>query len=270
MDDSLSLSMRLGGLVASQGIRAWMSTHEYRAIYYDRSVDARYKSEQPRIYVFWHEYILIPLYLRGHCNLAMLLSRHRDADILARVAYHMGFDCVRGSSNRGSAAALLEMSRRGQHMNLAITPDGPRGPRRTMAVGAIYLASKLGMPLVPLGFGVDRPWRVKSWDRHAVPRPFSQIRGVVGPEVKIPAGLDRRQLDGHRQRVERLLNDLTLEAEDWAASGLRREGEVCERRSPQTLLPNDLDSSTSEKPSLVCYPQQLSTAEKTEAKRFSA
>ena len=143
-----SLSVRWGGLLAAQGIRAWMSTLEYRALFYDEAVDAKYGCGKPRIYVFWHEYILVPLYLRGHCDLAMLLSKHRDADVLARVANHMGFDCVRGSTNRGSTTALLEMRRRGQHMHLTMTPDGPRGPRRQLAPGPIYLASRLGLPIV--------------------------------------------------------------------------------------------------------------------------
>ncbi|MCA9231714.1 MAG: lysophospholipid acyltransferase family protein [Planctomycetales bacterium] len=213
-----------------------MSTLQYRALFYDPSVDPKLGCDRPCIYVFWHEYILIPLYLRGNCNLAMLLSRHRDADILTRVAFHMGFDCVRGSTNRGAAAALLEMARLGQRMHLTITPDGPRGPRRKMAVGAVYLASRLGLPIVPLGLGADRPWRVKSWDRHAIPRPFSQVRGIMGPPITIAPDLDRDQLELSRQRVEQFLTDLTIEAEDWAASGARRPGEVSirpESRSAQ-------------------------------------
>ncbi len=236
MGESLPMSVKWGGLLAAQGLRAWMSTLEYRALFYDRALDPHYGCQQPRIYVFWHEYILIPMYLRGHCDLAMLLSRHRDADVLARVANHMGFDCVRGSTNRGSTAALLDMTRRGKHMHLTITPDGPRGPRRKLAQGPIYLASRLGLPIVPLGFGVDRPWRAKSWDQFAVPRPFSQARGVVGPAVTIPSGIDRDQMECCRQSVERLLTDLTVEAEDWAASGARRQGEVCERRRPRIPL----------------------------------
>lgn len=226
MDNSLPLSLRWTGLLAAKGIRAWMSTLEYRALFYDHSVDAVFGCDQPRIYVFWHEYILVPLYLRGHCDLAMLLSRHRDADVLARVAHHMGFDCVRGSTNRGSAAALLDMTRRGKHMHLTITPDGPRGPRRQLAIGPVYLASRTGLPIVPLGFGADRPWRAKSWDHFAVPRPFSQVRGIIGPPIHIPDGLGRNQLELRRQGVERLMTDLTLEAEEWAASGNRRRGEV--------------------------------------------
>ena len=68
-----------------------MSTLDYRGVFYDRSVDPALGIGGQRIYIFWHENILIPLYLRGHCNLAMLLSQHADAEILARVAYHMGF-----------------------------------------------------------------------------------------------------------------------------------------------------------------------------------
>jgi len=256
MLESVPLKLRWGGLLAAQGIRAWMSTHEYRALFYDPAVDPKNGCEQPRIYVFWHEYILIPLYLRGHCNLAMLLSRHRDADILTRVAYHMGFDCVRGSTNRGAAAALLEMSRLGQNMHLTITPDGPRGPRRKLAVGAVFLASKLGLPLVPLGLGVDRPWRTKSWDKHAVPRPFSQVRGIMGPALTIPPDLDRQQLEESRCRVERLVTDLTLEAEDWAASGTRRQGEVCMRPTGRILRPRHSLALSAGDAAVVPFPSQ--------------
>jgi lysophospholipid acyltransferase (LPLAT)-like uncharacterized protein len=234
MKNSLPLSLRWLGFLSAQGIRTWMSTLEYRALFFDRSVDTACGSDEPRIYVFWHEYILTPLYLRGHCNMAMLLSKHRDADILARVAYHMGFDCVRGSSNRGATAALLDMARRGEHMHLTITPDGPRGPRRSLAIGPVYLASRLGLPIVPLGFGMDRPWRMKSWDRFAVPRPFSRVRGIIGPKVYIPADLDRDQLEVQRQSVEGLMNDLTTEAESWAASGARRQGEMAIH--PQAII----------------------------------
>jgi hypothetical protein len=214
-----------------------MGTLDYRALFYDRDVDPIGARQSPRIYVFWHEYILLPMYLRGHCDLAMLLSRHRDADILERVAYHLGFDCVRGSTNRGSIAALREMTRRGQHMHLTITPDGPRGPRRRLAQGPIYLASKLQLPLVPLGFGYDRPWRAKSWDRFAVPRPYSRGRAIMGPAMIIPPNLDRSETENCRQRVENLLNRITHEAEAWATSGARRKGEMVARRQGRHLAP---------------------------------
>ncbi|MGI9427485.1 MAG: lysophospholipid acyltransferase family protein [Bythopirellula sp.] len=234
MNRQVPWKVRLGGLLAAKGIQRWMSTLQYRALFYDPAIDPCLGTEQPRIYLFWHEYIFIPLYLRGNCDLAMLLSRHKDAEILARVAHHVGFDCVRGSTNKGAAAALLEMRRRGKHMHLTITPDGPRGPRRQLAIGAVYLASRFELPIVPVGFGYDRPWRMNSWDRFAVPRPFSQARGIIGPEMHIPAKIERDGLETYRQDIQRVLNDLTLEAEDWAASGTHRQGEVCER--PRTKV----------------------------------
>ncbi len=217
---------RLGGLLTSVGIRTLMRTLDYRAAFYDRSVDPVYTLGSPRIYVFWHENILIPLYLRGRCHLTMLLSQHNDADVLARVAYHMGFACVRGSTYHGGARAIWELSERSRGQHLTITPDGPRGPRRQLAQGPIYLASRLQLPLVVMGFGYDRPWRANSWDKFAIPRPYSRARAVVGPPLHLPPDLDRPGLEECRQRVERLLNNLTLEAEAWAAAGTRKTGET--------------------------------------------
>ncbi len=217
---------KLGGLVVAKGIRAWMSTLDYRAVFYDQSVDPLRGEGGQRIYIFWHENILLPLYLRGRCNLAMLLSQHPDAEILAHVAYHMGFDCVRGSTYHGGAKAIWELLERSRDQHLTITPDGPRGPRRQLAQGPIYLASKLQLPLVVMGFGYDRPWRANSWDRFAMPRPFTRGRAILGPPLMLPRDLDREGMETCRVRVERLLNNLTCEAEAWAADGTRKAGEV--------------------------------------------
>jgi lysophospholipid acyltransferase (LPLAT)-like uncharacterized protein len=218
---------KFGGLLGSAAVRLWMSTLDYKAALYDPEVDAaQFDGEGQRIYIFWHEYILFPLHLRGHCNVAMLLSQHRDAEILSRAAYHLGFDMVRGSTNRGGVAAMRQLLRKSRHMHLAITPDGPRGPRRHLAPGSIYLASRLGMPLVVMGFGYDRPWRIRSaWDHFAIPRPFSRARSVVSPEIFVPPGLDRDGLEHFRLRIEQLLNRLTDEAEAWADAGTPKIGQ---------------------------------------------
>ena len=222
--------MKLGGLLAAKGIAAWMQTVDIRAAYYDRAVDPIYGEGGPRIYVFWHEYILLPLAIRGNCHLSMLLSQHGDADILARIARHFGFDCVRGSTYRGGAKALWDLEERSRTHHLTITPDGPRGPRRQLAQGPIYLASRLQIPIVAMGFGYDRPWRTNSWDHFAVPRMFSRARAVVSPAIHVPANLDRTELENCRLRTERLLNCLTAEAEAWAAAGSRKAGEIVVRR----------------------------------------
>jgi len=214
--------------LGAAAVRNWMSTLDYKAAYYDRSIDPVFpECKGQKIYIFWHEYILFPFYLRGHCNMTMLLSRHRDAEILSYAAYHMGFDFVRGSTNRGGVAAIRKLLDKSRRMNLTITPDGPRGPRRKMAPGSIYLASKLSLPLVVMGYGYDRPWRVKkAWDRFAIPRPFSRARAVPSGEIFVPANLDRDGIEYYRQKIEQLMNRLTLEAETWAESGTRKIGQM--------------------------------------------
>ncbi len=214
------------GFLTATAIRCWMRTLDYQAAYYDPAVDPAHPGYHgQKIYIFWHENLLMPLYLRGHCNFAMLLSRHRDADILLEVANRLGFAFVRGSTFGGGAAALLELIRHSEHMNLTITPDGPRGPRRKLAQGPIFLASKLGLPIVCMGMGYDRPWRFNSWDKFAIPRPGSRARGVISPACSIPPNLDRDGLEHYRLRIEQLLNRLTLEAEAWACSETSKIGQ---------------------------------------------
>jgi hypothetical protein len=225
------LAVQFGGFLAASTIRAWMSTLDYKAAFYDPTIDpVDERNSGQKIYIFWHENILFPLYLRGHCNLAMLLSRHRDADLLTEVANRLGFEFVRGSTGRGGGTALRELLRKSRHMNLTITPDGPRGPRRVLAPGPIYLSSKLSLPLVALGLGYDRPWRFHSWDRFAVPRPYSRARGVVSPPMIIPPDLDRKGVEHYRRQVEQMLNRLTNEAEAWAEAGTPKIDEVRVRR----------------------------------------
>jgi len=221
------------GLTVTSVMRRWMDTLDCRWTLYDRSVDTAIDSpDRRRIYLFWHEYILIPLDRRGHTNVTMLLSRHRDADVLSRIAAHQGFGTVRGSTFDGGSASLRELIQVSRKSHLTITPDGPRGPRRQLAIGPIYLASKLGLPIVPMGYGFDRPWRMKSWDRFAVPRPYSRARAIWGPEMHIPRRLDRDGLEHYRLEVERMINYLTAEAEAWAESGTSRVGELPFEREP--------------------------------------
>src|SRR3972149_153012 len=158
MSTKSSFPAALGGLLATALVRSWMSTLDYKIAYYDPAIDPALPGcRGQKIYLFWHEYILFPFYLRGHCNLAMLLSRHRDAEVLSRAARHMGFGLVRGSTRSGGGRALRELLRKSRKIHLTITPDGPRGPRRRMALGPVYLASKLRLPLGLLRRGLPPP-----------------------------------------------------------------------------------------------------------------
>ena len=227
---------KLAALLSSAAIRTWMGTLDYRVVFYDPDVDpASPRCQGQKIYIFWHEHILLPLAMRGHCNLAMLLSLHRDAEILSYVAHHLGFEFVRGSTNRGGVAALRQLLEKSRKMHLAITPDGPRGPRRVLAPGSIYLASKLGIPIVAMGFGYNHPWRAKSWDRFVVPRPFSRARCILSPELHIPPKLDRDGMEHFRGKIELLLNWMTDEAEQWAETDSRKPGQSIPQRAAKAL-----------------------------------
>jgi len=218
---------RMAGLGLATLVRGWMSTLDLQILHRDPLLDpAHPQHDQNAIFVLWHEYIPLPLYLRPHSDMVALISGHRDGQLMARVAGHMGIQVVHGSSFRGGRRALRELLRVCRGRNVVITPDGPRGPRRVMAPGPIYLASRLGLPIVPAGFGYNRPWRMKSWDRFAVPRPFSRGRMILGHANHIPRHDDRQQLEAHRQVIETQLNQLTHEAEQWAANGARHRGEL--------------------------------------------
>jgi lysophospholipid acyltransferase (LPLAT)-like uncharacterized protein len=228
-----SLAIGAMSVVSTACIRQWMGTLDYRIDFGDPTVDPVHSDcRGTKIYVFWHENILMPLYLRGHSNIAMLLSRHHDADILARVAVMMGFGTVRGSTFKGGSVALRELATRAGRENLTITPDGPRGPRRRLAPGCVFLASTMRIPIVAMGLGYERPWRLGTWDRFAIPRPWSRARGVVSRAIHVPADLNREDLERQRAGVERLLVHLSDEAESWAGSRLARPGETIVRKEP--------------------------------------
>jgi lysophospholipid acyltransferase (LPLAT)-like uncharacterized protein len=223
-------------LVSTAVIRQWMGTLDYKVDFGDPRVDPVHPGYAgAKIYVFWHENILMPLYLRGHSNISMLLSRHADANILDRVARTMGFGVVRGSTFRGGSAALRELAERAASGNLTITPDGPRGPRRRLAPGCVYLASTLGIPIVAMGLGYARPWRMGTWDRFAVPRPCSSARGIVSRAIHVPRDLDRDGIEVYRQGIEALLSHLSDDAEAWATAGGHRPGERVVRKEPSRV-----------------------------------
>ncbi len=241
MADKRTFSMKLGGLASATFVRMWMGSLDLQSVLYDPTADpAQSEFRGPIICAFWHEYLMAPFFIGGHTNTAILTSRHRDANWIAEAARHLGFDTIRGSTNNGGSRAMLEFLRKHRTRNLGIACDGPRGPRRIMAQGPIYLASRLQVPLVLFGVGYDHPWRMPTWDRFAVPRPGGRARIMMGPRMPIPSRLSRAAVEHYRQRAEDLLLRLTFEAETWAAEGTRKESQFAPRgshRPPRPTLP---------------------------------
>jgi lysophospholipid acyltransferase (LPLAT)-like uncharacterized protein len=208
--------------LAALVIRLWIGTIRARAV----SLDGRQHPTDPAtekyIFVFWHDGLLAPLVIRT--KVRVLISEHADGELIAQVCKHLGFGVIRGSSARGGLRALLEMIRTAhQPAHLGITPDGPRGPRRELQAGTIMVASQTGIPVLPFGVGFSRVWRAPSWDRFAVPCPFSTLVGVVGEPIHIPANLSKDDLRRWKTHVQDRLNELTAQAEAWGER-IRKEG----------------------------------------------
>lgn len=138
-----------------------------------------YPSE-PFIVAFWHGELLMQPFLykkiRGQHKISVMISEHFDGEIIARIISFFGFSSIRGSSSKGGARALIEAiktSKEGE--DIAITPDGPRGPRHSVEGGIVALAQKTGAKIVVFNYQASRSWRLKSWDKFVVPKPFSKI-----------------------------------------------------------------------------------------------
>src|SRR5262249_12221116 len=124
--------------------------------------------------------------LHRHEGIAVLVSRHRDGELITRVIERLGYVTGRGSSTRGGGQGAREMvawAERGRH--LAITPDGPRGPAERVKDGTFYLAARTGRRVVPIGIGSSPAWALRSWDRFRVPRPFARICIIHGAPIAL-------------------------------------------------------------------------------------
>jgi len=214
---------------------------DLRIAHYDRSVDpARPEYNEHVVFSFWHEYISVVLPRWGHTPLTILCSKHRDGEWVNQTGLALGLRVVRGSTSRGGSSAIRQLKKSCKTSSLAISPDGPRGPRREMALGPVYLASLLGLPIVPVGIGIDNPWRMNTWDKFAIPRPLSRVRHIFGPKIFIPRKSSREELEGFRIGIQNLTNDLCDAAEAWALSGEKMVGEQPFTRARRT---NSIDFS---------------------------
>lgn len=220
--------IRTAAFSAARLLRAWLATVRIVARAGDGQIHPPNPIERRFIYAFWHESFLAPAKIRT--NVKVLISQSADGELIAQVCRHLGLETIRGSSKRGGAQALLQLLRDGQQAHLAITPDGPRGPRRQVKSGLVMLASLSGLPVVPVGIGFTHAYRFASWDRFALPRPFSTIAGVLGTPLIVPPDLNNTDVEAQRRRVEDALLDATHAAERWAEQLAQGQGRGAEFR----------------------------------------
>jgi lysophospholipid acyltransferase (LPLAT)-like uncharacterized protein len=222
--------IRVVAVLAAGLIRAWMATVRYRTVNLDGAPHPADADVERFIYAFWHESLLAPANFRARVRI--LISRHADGELIARAAQRLGFGVVRGSTTRGGGGALVELWDCSRAAHVLFTPDGPRGPRRRVQPGMIVLASRSGLPIVPVGVGYSRAWRAGSWDRFAVPWPFSRCVFVAGESVRIPPDVGRNRLDDYRLLVEGRMLQATETAERLAAGRGPEPVEAQSEREP--------------------------------------
>ncbi len=164
----------------------------------------------PCIWLFWHNRILgMPRAYRKwfkRRKMVVLTSASRDGAILAKVMERFGIGSVRGSSSKRGALALAELRAAMEAgMDAVFTPDGPRGPCYRLAPGPIKLAQLAGAPIFPIHVSYAKCWRLKSWDRFMIPKPFSKVTVTFISRVAIDPAADGETFEAERQRVEALL-----------------------------------------------------------------
>ncbi len=173
----------------------------------DRAALVDFPAGPPFIATLWHSRLLfwgyvIRRYL-SHYNGAALISASGDGDIIAELVARYGFEIVRGSTSRRGAGALRQLSDiLAGGRGVALIPDGPRGPAYRLAGGVIYLAQKSGAPVVPMNLEFSHAWRLKSWDRFMIPRPFSTVRVIFGPRHQVAPTTNEAEFEKERLRLE--------------------------------------------------------------------
>lgn len=215
--------LKVLGHPAAWSLRLWMRSLRYSYQPLGPNLDPTRADLQGRyIYAMWHENMLMPAYQYSAPHFCVLISKHGDAQIMADILRILKVQVVRGSTNRGGIEAVRQLLQMGKKCHLALTPDGPRGPRQKVKPGLIYLAARLDMPIVPVGFGFHRPWRLRSWDQFVLPRPFSRSTCVTGEPIAVPDTNDRDELEQYRQSVEEALAGANDAARQWAETGTWR------------------------------------------------
>lgn len=166
------------------------------------------RAGRPFIFALWHGQLLPLLWHHREEGVLILVSEHRDGELVARAARSLGYGLIRGSSTHGGGRALISLVRELQSGHeVAITPDGPRGPARTFAPGALVAAQRSESFILPIAASADRAWRLRSWDRFMIPKPFARVTVAYGAPTKVLATTSRAAAE-EGARFERLLNEV--------------------------------------------------------------
>lgn len=166
------------------------------------------------IIAFWHQRLLMMPFAYPRSSGCMLISQHRDGEFIARTVKLFGVDSIRGSTTRGGFSALREMIRvfrKGS--DIAITPDGPQGPKHVVQGGILQLARETGAPILPLTYSASRKKIFQSWDQFIFPLPFSKVVYMWGEPLFVPRDIGKEGLEEKRLLLQERLKQITEETD---------------------------------------------------------
>lgn len=197
----LAIAPPVAGLV----IRALAATMKLEFLHEER-VRPFWEKDERFIAAFWHNRLLLMGYCYHGKGIKILISHHKDGELIARVLKSLGFGSVRGSSTRGGAAAMRGMVKASREYDIGITPDGPRGPKYVVQEGVIALARLTGVPILPLTFGSSKKKVFASWDAFNLPYPFSRGVFMWGEPIYVRKEDD---MEEKRKELETRLREMT-------------------------------------------------------------
>ena len=170
---------------------------------------------RPFILAFWHgRLMMIPMAWQRLAPIHMLISGHRDGQIIANAVAYFGVQTVTGSTRRGGTAALRTMVKALAAGDcVGITPDGPAGPAMVASAGIINVARLARAPIVPVTFAASRRRHMRSWDRMQAALPFTRGVFIWGEPIELPSDLDEVGVERARTHVEQRMRDMVATAE---------------------------------------------------------
>ena len=171
------------------------------------------------IYSFWHDQLLMcPLTWQSNSNIKVLISKHRDGDIIAQLISNLGFEAIRGSThktnkikNKGgllSARKMIKSLKNG--ISIGISPDGPKGPRHKVSEGILSISRLSKSVILPVGIGFKNKWVLNTWDKFIIPKPFNEITVIWGDPI--PAITNEKNNHQFKTKLESKMNNLTAQA----------------------------------------------------------
>ena len=171
------------------------------------------------IYSFWHDQLLMcPLTWQSNSNIKVLISKHRDGDIIAQLISNLGFEAIRGSThktnkikNKGgllSARKMIKSLKNG--ISIGISPDGPKGPRHKVSEGILSISRLSKSVILPVGIGFKKKWVLNTWDKFIIPKPFNEITVIWGDPI--PAITNEKNNHQFKTKLESKMNNLTAQA----------------------------------------------------------